>query len=29
MNLKDSQLDNWIKEHGVRYFNDYQYGTTY
>jgi hypothetical protein len=30
MNLKDSQLDvdNWIKEHGVRYFND-QYGTAY
>ena len=24
MNLKDSQLDvdNWIKEHGVRYFNE-------
>ena len=24
MNLKNSQLavDNWIKEHGVRYFNE-------
>jgi hypothetical protein len=31
MNLKDSQLDvdNWIKEHGVRYFNELTNGTTY
>ena len=31
MNIKNAQqeVDNWIKEHGVRYFNELTNGSTY